>query len=287
MKYSRAITIISVLIAVLAIAGCLAGFFTGGGSGQYEFTSIRGETVNIYGSGLYRYDSVSVVAQGQAQDLITIVLAVPLLLISLFYAVRGSFRGRLMLTGTLGYFLYSYMSYTFLWMYNPLFLLYTALMSLSLYAFILCFMTYDIGNIPSKFGKGLPVKFLGGFQIFIGITLSLMWLGRLAPSIFRAAIPAGLEHYTTFVIQGMDLGFIVPTAFLSGILFIKRKPMGYLLSSVVITKAFTMTTCMTAMVINQLIHNVKLSIVEVIIFVLFNLVGIACLFLLMKHVKKA
>jgi hypothetical protein len=283
MKYKKAINILVILIAVLALAGCLAGFLAGGGSGSYDYKSIRGETVKIYGSGLYQYDSVAVVAQGKAQDVVTVIMGIPLLLASLYFSNRGSFRGRLMLTGTLGYFLYSYISYTFLWTYNPLFLLYTTVMSLSLFAFILCFLTFDIGKMPEQFHKELPVKFLGGFQIAIGILLSLLWLGRIVPTIIDSSAPVGLEHYTTLVIQGMDLGIIVPTAFISGILLIKRKPFGYLLSSVVITKAFTMTTCMTAMIINQLLQNVNMSITEIILFPVFNLFAVFCLILLMKH----
>lgn len=286
MKYKKVINILVILIAVLALAGCLAGFLAGGGSGPYEYQSIRGETVKIYGNGLYQYDSVGVVAQGKAQDIVTVIMGIPLLLASLFLANRGSFRGRLMLTGTLGYFLYSYISYTFLWTYNPLFLVYTAIMSLSLYAFILCFMTFDIGQMPGRFSKELPVKFLGGFQIAIGILLSLLWLGRIVPTIPDASAPVGLEHYTTLVIQGMDLGFIVPTAFISGILLLRRKPFGYLLSSIVITKAFTMTTCMTAMIINQLLQKVNMSIAEIILFPAFNLFAVFCLVLLMIHTER-
>lgn len=283
MKYIKYVNVLSILIIILSLAACLIGLFTGGGPGQYEIKTMHGETVNIYGSGLYQNDSVAVVAQGKAQDLVTIIMGIPLLIASLFFANRDSFRGKLMLTGTLGYFLYTYISYTFLWMYNPLFLAYTAIMSLSLYAFVLCFLSFDLGNMTARFHKRLPIRFLGGFQIALGFFLGMLWLGKITPTILESTVPAGLEHYTTLVIQGMDLGFIVPTAFLSGILLIKRKPFGYLLSSVIITKAFTMTTCLTAMVINQLIHKVNMGIAEIIIFSAFNLFAVYCLYVLMKN----
>lgn len=283
----RWINILVICIAILSIIASIAGLLINGGTGQYEFKSINGEIVNIYGKGLYMNDSISMVAQGKASDFITLILGIPLLSISLYFTNKESLRGKLMLTGTLGYFLYTYTSYTFLWMYNPFFIVYVALMSLSLYALIICFMSFDIETMPAKFSKKLPVKFLGGYQIFIGIVIGMLWLGKILPPIFGGATVVGLEHYTTLVIQGLDLGIVVPTSIISGILLIKRKPFGYLLSSVVIIKSFTMLTCISAMIINQALKGVSMNIVEVSIFPMFNILAIICLFLLMKNTNKS
>ncbi|MEQ8155150.1 MAG: hypothetical protein ABRQ25_09755 [Clostridiaceae bacterium] len=283
-KYKMSINILVVCIIVLAMVACLVGLFSSGGSGQYEFKSINNEVVKIYGQGLYKNDSIAAVAQGKASDLITIILGIPLLLSSLYLTNKGSFRGKLILTGTLGYFLYTYMSYTFLWMYNSFFIIYVILMSLSLYALILSFMSFEIEKLPSMFSKNLPTKFLGGFQLFVAFAIGMLWLGRISSSIFEGAVPVGLEHYTTLVIQGMDLGVVVPTAVLSGILLIKRKPFGYLLSSTIIIKGVAMLTCISAMIINQAISGISMNIVEVMVFPAFNLLAVICAILLLKGV---
>lgn len=284
-KYKKSINVLVILIATLALVSCFAGLFSSGGTGEYEFKSINNEIVKIHGSGLYKNDSVSVASQGIAADFITLIMGIPLLLISLFFTNKNSFRGRLLLTGTLAYFLYSYMSYAFLWMYNRFFIVYVILMSLSLYAFILSMMSFDMNRISSHFKKSLPVKFLGGFQLFIAFAIGMLWLGKIAPSILQGVVPAGLEHYTTLVIQGMDLGIIVPTAVLSGILLIRRKPFGYLLSSVIILKGITMLTAISAMMTNMALHSVKMSIAEIIIFPLFTLLAVMSLIILMKNIK--
>lgn len=283
-KFKPWINTLVICIGVLAMGACIAGLFISGGSGQHEFKSINGEIVKIYGSGLYRNDSIAMVAQGKASDFITAIIGIPILMISLYFTNKGSLRGKLMLTGTLGYFLYTYISYTFLWMYNPFFIVYVVLMTLSLYAFILCFMSFEIEDMPSMFSKDLPVRLLGGFQLFIGFAIGIMWLGKILPTIFGKTTPAGLEHYTTLVIQGLDLGIVVPTAVLSGMLLIKRKPLGYLLSSVIIIKGFTMLTCISAMIINMALNGVDMSLVEILVFPMFNLLAIICLILLFKNV---
>ena len=243
------------------------------------------ETIKIYGKGLYRYDSVSIATQGIAQDIVTIVLGIPLLVIALFLARRGSLKGKLLLTGTLGYFLYTYISYVFLWMYNPMFIVYVILMSLSFFSFVLMMMSFNINNLGSAFSEKLPVRFLGGFQMFFALALCLLWIKEIIPTITNGTVPLGLEHYTTLVIQGLDLGFIVPIAILSGVLIIKRKPIGYLLSSVIIMKGFTMGATLTAMIISQYLAGVPMSIIEIIIFPLLSLLICYCLVLLLRNIN--
>ena len=285
-KFNTSITILVLIIIVLAMAACFFGLFSSGGTGKYDFKTINNEIVKIYGEGIYKNDSISGVAQVKASDFVTLFMGIPLLMGSLYFANKGSFSGKLMLTGTLGYFLYTYMSYTFLLTYNPLFIVYVAIMSASLYAFITSFMSFEIEKVPGMFNEKLPTKFLGGFQLFVGFAIGLMWLGKIAPSILKGAIPLGLENYTTLVIQGMDLGIIVPAAFLSGVLIIKRKPFGYLLSSVIIIKGVTMLTCISAMIINMVLKSVVMSLSEILVFPVLNLFAIICLIILFKNIKK-
>lgn len=285
MKFKKSVLILVVMIIVFSTLSCILGLFSSKGGDPYDFLSIGGESIKIFGSGLYKNDSISAVAQGQASDLVTLILAIPLLTISLIQSYRGSIKARLILTGTLGYFLYTYMSYTFLWMYNPLFIVYVLVMSASLFAFILSILSFDIEKMPTLFSDQLPTRFLGGFQLFIAFGIGMLWLAKIAPTIINNTIPLGLEHYSTLVIQGMDLGFVVPAATLSGILLIKRKPLGYLLSSIIIIKGITMLTCISAMIVNSMLKGITISIVEIVIFSFFNLVAVVCLIVLLKNTK--
>lgn len=284
-QHKQKILIMSLIIATLSIVASLAGLLSGGGTGSVIFESIFGESIETYGVGIYFRDSVSVAAQGLASDLITLVLAVPLLVISAIKAYKGAFKWTLIWLGTTGYFLYTYMSYVFLWFYNPFFIIYVALMSLSLFVFIMLMMSISIDTIKQHFKDTLPVRFIGIYQIAIGALIGLLWLGKIAPTILEGAVPVGLEHYTTLVIQGMDLGFVVPVAILSGILLLKQRPMGYVLTSIVTVKGFTMLLAISAMIINQLINGVSVNIVELILFPLFNLFAIFVFVIFIRQIK--
>lgn len=226
MKFKKYLRVLVAIIIILAAVSSFVGLLSRGGNGQHVITSVSGKKVTLYGRGIYKNDSISVVAQGKAQDLVTLILGIPMLIISMIVFRKENLRGKLLLTGTLGYFLYTYMSYTFLWNFNYLFLVYVILMSCSLFAFILSIMEIDISNMKNNFSDKLPTKLIGGFEIFIGTAIGLMWLGKIAQALKTGAAPDGLEHYTTLVIQGMDLGFVVPFAILSGVLLIKKNNYG-------------------------------------------------------------
>ena len=83
----------------------------------------------------------------------------------------------------------------------------------------------------------------------------------------------------------MDLGIVVPAEILSGILLIKRKPFGYLLSPVLIIKGIAMLTCISAMMINMALNSVNMSIGEIVIFPMFSLLAVLCLIILLKNTK--
>ena len=288
MENKKAITVLVIIIAILSLIASSVGVFSGQGGilEQEQFLSLSGENITLHGRGIYQNDSVSAAAQVIAQDIVTLALGIPMLLISLFLARKGSLKGRLLLTGTIGYFLYSYMSYAFLCMYSSLFLVYVVLMSTSLFAFIMCVMTFDIAALKNAFSTKLPVRFIGGFQLFIAFMLFMMWLGRIVPPLIAGNIPLGLEHYSTLVIQAMDLGIIVPVATLSGIMLIKKKNLGYLLSSIIIIKGLTMLTALTAMIIGMINAGVKVSIVEMTVFPMFNLIAVFCLVVLLRNINE-
>ncbi|WP_318508964.1 hypothetical protein [Bacillus sp. T3] len=113
-----------------------------------------------------------------------------------------------------------------------------------------------------------------------------MWLGRIIPPLFNGEPTLGLEHYTTLVIQGIDLGIIVPVSMLGAVLLLKRKPFGFLLTSVLMVKMITLLSALTAMIIGQAIAGVEMSAAEMTIFPVFNLLAIYTLFLIMKNIRE-
>jgi len=285
MKTNKINNIIVIAIVLLATVASAYGIFSGELISENQVVqTIYNETVQLYGKGLYHNESVSMASQVRAQDMVTLLIAVPFLIYALILNNKQSIKGQFLLTGTLGYFLYTYASLCFVAMYNYLFLLYVALMGLSFFGFVINITSMDTKKIKLHFSKKLPSTYLGYSIIIFGIAISLMWLGRLVPAIFTG-MPEGIEHYTTFPIQALDLGIVLPTAILSGIMLIQRKALGYLLAPVIIIKAVTMLLAINAMAISMLINHVNISIMELIVFPLCTVVFCFNLYLIMKNLN--
>jgi hypothetical protein len=258
------------IIFLLALIAAASGLLWRGPGEVFTYTTPRGLDVQMQGRGLYRYESVSGAAQEMAQDAVTLVIGLPLLAVSAVLYRKGSLRGALLLAGTLGYFLYTYASMAFMAALNPLFLVYVAAFTCSLYAFILVMMGIDARSLVSHFTERLPRRGIVVLLVLLSAFL-LMLQGSRAASAILDPSPAVLESYTTLVISVLDVGVVAPTAILAAVLLSRRSPWGYLLAAVLLVKGFTMGLAVTAMVIGQLLAGVKMSAVEIIMFPVLTL----------------
>jgi hypothetical protein len=262
----KIIMIISALIAVLAIVAAGSGLFW---------------------NGLYKNDTKSGAAQETGNDLVTLVLCVPLLLVSAYFAAKGSLRGRLVWTAMVFYFVYVYGMMSFESAYNQLFLVYVAAFSLSLYTFAGSLLTLDVNMVKESFADA-PVKLTAGFMFLVGIMISLMWLALISGTFGALADgqrPAVLETYTTLVIQALDLGVIVPLCMIAGYLLLKRNAWGYTLASLILIKGATLGTAVLSMALFMALNGVEVVLPEVVIFVLLVATSVVLAFLYYGKMK--
>ena len=292
MKNQPALKLLIPLIGILALFSAAMGLFYEIPGQPYPLTSFRGEQVMINAHGLYYYDTVSSAAQMQGNDIITLLVGLPLLVVSTWFAGiypakrGGSLRGRLLLTGTLAFFLYTYMSMSMLTAYNSLFLVYVALFTMSLYAFVLSMLSFDLADLPRRFSPRLPRGWIAAVLFAVGGFLFLAWIGRVVSELLQLQMPAALENTTTRVIQAMDLALIVPLAILAGILLLRRSAWGYLLSSVAVLKGLTMALAVSTMAINMALKGVPDSLGIMIPFLVLTALNLVTAALLLKNIEE-
>ena len=284
LNFFSTLKILTLLISLLALFAAGMGLLYQFPGEPYPFTSHRGETVMINGHGLYFYDTVSSAAQQQGNDVVTLFVAIPLLVIASRMTFRGSLRGHLLLTGTLGFFLYTYLSMCMLTAFNALFLVYVAIFGLSLYAFILCMMSFDLETLPRHFSDRLPRGWIAALLFVIGAFLTLTWLRRIIPPLVQNTPPL-LDNGITMVIQAMDLALVVPLAVLSGILLLRRSSWGYLLTSVFLMKAIALGLAVSAMVVNMNLAGTPEDSSIAIPFLVITALNLAAAVSLLKNIK--
>jgi hypothetical protein len=153
------------------------------------------------------------------------------LLVSYVSYRRSSLRGSIFLLGTLLYFLYIGVTYTFSVIFNSLFLVYTALFSASLFATTTALTTFDIQMLSNNISAGVPRRGIATFMFVAGLGTLLLWLSELIGPLLTGQAPVNLGPYTTMFTHGFDSAVITPATVVTGIFLLKRKPLGYLLAA--------------------------------------------------------
>lgn len=254
---NRTLLWLSWLVALLALVYAGLGLFWQDAGEPFTFTTLRGETVQIYGQGVYHFDTVLNGAGNRGTDAATLLVALPLLVIANLLNRRGSRGGGLLLASALAYFLYISISLCFGAAYNRLVFLYIASFSTSLFAFILACTTIDVAALPVHASPRMPRRGIAAFLCFAGIATALIWLSDMIPAMMQGGAPAVLASYTTVFTYVFDLAVITPSAVLAGVLLLRRAPLGYLLAPIVMI----LCALVGVTVIGQTVFQIRAGIV--------------------------
>jgi hypothetical protein len=258
MKTSKILTWLSILVAILAVLYSAVGLFSSGGDGPFTFTTVHGQTVEMYGRGLYSHDTLFKAPIFRGTDAVTLFVCVPVLFLAILIYRRGSLRGRLFLTSMLAYFLYNSASLALGAAYNYLLLVYIACFSLSFFAFVMAFSSIDLQILAANTSPKLPRLGIAIFMFLAGLSLSVWFLDIFA-SLSQGTVPPNLGPYTTEATYTLDLGIIFPSAFLAGILVLRRAPLGTLLASVLMTLNISIGLVVASQSIMQALDGIILS----------------------------
>lgn len=186
--------------------------------------------LGLVASGAYR-DVAWIKATWFGNDLVTLVIAVPLLLVAMWFASRGSTRGRLAWLGILGYAVYNYTYYVLGAALNVFFALYVLTFVVAVASLILGLAGTDTVSVARAFSVRTPARAIGGYYVFFAIGLSVVWLGTWAAYAF-AGRPTPVETEAFHLVAALDMTLMVPALLTGGVLLWLRKPWGYVVAAV-------------------------------------------------------
>lgn len=242
----------------------------------------------VFVKGLYR-DTPNLVAQARGQDLVTLVVVLPVLAISAFLAGRGSQRARLFWLGGLIYTVYTYVGYAFSVRFNELFLVYVALLGCSTYALIGGLATTDWVRAKTNFTEQTPTKVV---SIYLGILAGLfywLWLRETIPASLSGNPPPSLREAgtPTNFIQVLDMAWLLPAVVITAVNLWRKRPLGYTLAGALLVFFVLLSLAILSMAIAMAQADQPVVIPQVVIYaVLFSLsLGIMVVYL--KNLKKS
>ncbi len=289
MKQRTALYWLILLTGILALAASAAGLLWQAGDGPFTFTSLHHQLVAMDGQGLYRNDTLFNAATFRGTDIVTLIIGLPLLLVTTLLNRRGSLRGGFLLAGALSYFLYISASMALGAAYNSLFLLYVAYFSASLFAFILAFTSIDLQRLPEHISLRLPRRGIGWFLIAFALVLIMVWLSDVLVSISQGRVPELLGSYTTMVTYVLDLGIIAPVLILSGVWVLRRVSLGYLTAAVMLILGTMIGLMVIGQTVVQILSGITLSPGEFIgyvgSFVIMSLINVWVMIALLRNIQ--
>lgn len=193
---------------------------------------------------LYR-DNPLVSATFRGQDVVTLLVAVPLLVLGLVREVRGAASGRVLWLAMLFYALYSYLFYAVGAAFNAFFLLYLAIVGLALYA-LLCSVPRlgSDGADTSTAARVVGVTYL----LVVAAGLGLLWVGMSLGYLVTGMVPAPIvaSGHPTGVVFAIDLVFLVPPMVIGAVGLLRRRAFGSLLAVVMCLSGTVYTLSLAA-----------------------------------------
>jgi hypothetical protein len=182
---------------------------------------------------VYAKESASWAAQGAGQDVVNIIIALPVLVISAWYVRKGSVRGLMVLLGALVYVVYSYATYAFFVHFGPAFLLYVATLSSS--AFALAGVSASVGfdELRNAWPENFRLRSVSLVLVLIGIVFGAMWLASIARALASGTAPEGVAEIGLPVnpIHVLDLAFVLPLTIVTAMAHWQRRPFGLLFAA--------------------------------------------------------
>lgn len=256
MKNQSALNWLVPFIAVLTLIVVGAGLFWRSEGSPYTFSTLYGEMVQIYGQGLYEHDTIFSAGASQDADLVALFVALPLLLISFALYRRDSLIGGFLLTIELAYYLYYSASLGLVVACNKLYLVYLMLFSLGFLAFILSLMMFDLSALPAQISQRLTRHGMAIFIFLAGLGTAFIWLSDVANALTTDGVPETLGASISLITYTLDVGIIAPVCLLAGVQLLRRAPLGYLLTGVLLL----MLVLVGAMVIGRTVMQVKIGV---------------------------
>ena len=246
------------LVMVVTITGILS--FDPGQS--YYAMNQYGESIRIWGSGIYSHDSFFKAPIHIGTDITVLFVVVPLTLYSFTkFRKEQSVERYIQNFGYISLLLYYSACLAFGVTYNRLHLVYILLFSTCLFSVnILLAIFYKKENeenrgVNSFFTKGMKV-----FLILSGFSLFVAWLPDIIPTLIKDSPLALIEVYTTEPTYVLDMGIISPLMFITYYLCKKEKFIGYVLFRMILIVCQIIAIILTVQTVFQILAGIELPI---------------------------
>ncbi|SEP56254.1 hypothetical protein SAMN02910369_00180 [Lachnospiraceae bacterium NE2001] len=285
---NKALIVLNIVTILLVLVVTITGILSFDPGQSYYAMNQYGESVRIWGSGIYSHDSFFKAPIHIGTDITVLFVVVPLTLYS-FTKLRKeqSVERYIQNFGYISLLLYYSACLAFGVTYNRLHLVYILLFSTCLFSVnVLLAFFYKMENegnrkVSSFFTKGMKV-----FLVLSGFSLFVAWLPDIIPTLIKGSPLALIEVYTTEPTYVLDMGIISPLMFITYYLCKKERFIGYVLLRMILIVCLVVGIMLPVQTIFQMLAGIDLPIPALITKVLIFIILAAFAFYFDRKLKK-
>jgi hypothetical protein len=217
-----------------------------------------------------------------ANDVVNLLIGLPILLGSMWLARRGKLIGLLFWPGALFYGLYNYLVYLFALPFSVTFLPYLVIFTASVYTLVSLVAAVEAEVVRQRLNGRVPERFAGGLLIAFGLLFMLRVVGVMVDALANQLPIAGPE----LVLQVADF-ILGPALVIGGALLWRRRPLGYVAGAGLLFQASMLFIGLIAILIIQpLVSDASFSLVDVIVVFVMGFICFIPLALFIRGVAK-
>lgn len=239
--------------------------------------------ISIINNDIYQ-DGEWINAQWLGQDIITLVLGFPLLLVSVNRGVVDEkFKWKLVNSGMLLYFVYTYSFFVFAAELTFLYLLHLPIYGLAVIGFVMSSVEIFGKDYGLWFKQNAIRKTIVIYLGFIAIMVAVLWMGdifsHLSDPNHQSQTPDG---EAPLIIYSLDLALILPLMVLAAIQLLKKTQFGLKLTAIVLVKTSTLGFALMAMGLSMYLQELS---PEYYLIIIWSVLGLVGSFLTAKYLK--
>lgn len=191
--------------------------------------AVAGSVVSLTVKDFYANLTPAFLPQALAQDIANLAVVSPLWLVLAVLALRGSLRAYLLWLGVLTFTVYNYVIYTFSIPFGPLFLVWVAVLGMSIYALIGGGAAVDYATVAAAFVNRRAIQVTAWFLIVTAVLFGFLWLSEDVPALLSNTRPQSTVDMAlpTNPVHILDLAFFLPAAILTGVMLLRKKAPAY------------------------------------------------------------
>ena len=274
---------VSYLIVILTLVSAFVGIFYTTGGERFLVDNIYGESVELFGDGIYKFNSIIKATGNKGTDIVMIFVASVFGLLT--FNSKKSNRYKFWQAGLLAGLLYYSACLAFGVTFNSLFPVYVALFSSCLFMMIILMIDLIKTDNLIDAIMSIDIKGTAVFLIICGLSV-LVWLEFIIPAVISGEPLSMIEIYTTEPTFVLDLAIVLPIYLFSAVALLNRAKIGYKLTPVLLTFITIVGLTVISQNIVQSAMGVEIPLKDLIVLVIsFVILGVIATLLNFKFVK--